>query len=583
MPRPDAVTYRPVPRASTERPEIELPYRSTLMSNRSGRLPTHALTVLLATVGACNPLQTATPPGNYDDLVSLFGEWRAFEAPDYADGVPDYTAGAMARQSDALAGWQARLRALSPERWPVAEQIDWHMVRAEMNGLDFDHRVRRPWARDPAFYVVIYAAESDVPAHEGSVIHGWIDLWTYEYPLSSQDAPDLAQRIGAIPMLLEQARANLTESDARDLWMAGLRSFRGQSADLVALGERVRGTSAELDDAIVSARTASDAFHDWLESEADSKTGPSGVGKDNYTWYAQNVHLVPYTWEEQVSLMRRELARAHASLRLEENRNRHLPELERISSPEEYDRRLDEAVTDYLRFLDVEEIHEIQPWMEPALRAVNGAFTPAAPGEIRNFFSEVTYRDPLAMRTHMHHWIELARMRENPHPSPIRSVPSLYNIWDARSEGFATGVEEMMMHAGLFDARPRSRELIWIMLAQRAARALSGLYLHGNEYTMEEAVEHAITWTPRGWLPEGALVRNEQHLYLRQPGYGTSYLTGKIQIEELMAERALQAGDAFTVGGFFDDFFDSGVIPVALTRWEMTGTREAILDGPIGR
>jgi hypothetical protein len=100
---------------------------------------------------------------------------------------------------------------------------------------------------------------------------------------------------------------------------------------------------------------------------------------------------------------------------------------------------------------------------------------------------------------------------------------------------------------------------------------------------MEGAVEHAITWTPRGWLPEGALVRNEQHLYLRQPGYGTSYLTGKIQIEELMAERALQAGDAFNIGDFFDDFFDTGVIPVALTRWEMTGTREAILDGPIGR
>ena len=27
------------------------------------------------------------------------------------------------------------------------------------------------------------------------------------------------------------------------------------------------------------------------------------------------------------------------------------------------------------------------------------------------------------------------------------------------------------MHAGLFDDRPRSRELIWILLVQRAARA----------------------------------------------------------------------------------------------------------------
>jgi hypothetical protein len=409
------------------------------------------------------------------------------------------------------------------------------------------------------------------------VIHGWIDLWTYDYPLSDEAATELATRIGSIPALLEQARGNLT-GNARDLWLAGLRSFAGQSADLGELGERVAGTSPELDTAITAAREATDAFREWLEELAPSKTGPSGIGKDNYTWYMRNVHLVPYSWEEQVTLMRRELARAHASLRLEENRNRDLPELERIGSAAEYDRRLNEAVTDYMAFLEEEEIHAIEEWMEPALLAVNGSFTPAEPGEIRNFFQEVNYRDPLVMRTHMHHWIELARMREEPHPSLIRRVPSLYNIFDARSEGLATGIEEMLMHAGLFDERPRSRELVWIMLAQRAARALSGLYLHGNEFTMEEAVEHAMTWTPRGWLPDGALVRGEQHLYLRQPGYGTSYLSGKIQIEELMAERALHLSEEFTVGRFFDEFFDAGVIPVVLTRWEMTGNRDAILD-----
>jgi hypothetical protein len=408
------------------------------------------------------------------------------------------------------------------------------------------------------------------------VIHGWIDTWTYDYPLSPEDASALAERVGAIPAVLEDARVNLT-GNARDLWHAGLRSFQGQSADLDAFGERVAGTDPALDAAIEAAIGATDAFHDWLEAELPSKTGPSGVGKDNYTWYMQNVHLVPYTWEELVTLMRRELARAHSSLRLEENRNRHLPELDRIDSPEEYDRRLDAAVTEYMRFLEEEEIHTVENWMDPAVRAVNGRFTPAAADEIRNFFSEVTYRDPLAMRTHMHHWIELARMRENPHPSPIRAVPSLYNIFDHRSEGLATAVEEMFMHAGLFDGRPRTRELIWIMLSQRAARALSGLYLHGNEFVMEEAVEHASTWTPRGWLPDGDLVRFEQQLYLRQPGYGTSYLSGKIQLEELMAEQALQLGDDFTVGRFFDELFDTGVIPLTLTRWEMTGTRDPIL------
>src|SRR5256886_8408390 len=54
---------------------------------------------------------------------------------------------------------------------------------------------------------------------------------------------------------------------------------------------------------------ATDAFISWIESEAPKKTGPSGVGKDNYNWYLQKVHLVPYDWDQQVTLLRRELER----------------------------------------------------------------------------------------------------------------------------------------------------------------------------------------------------------------------------------------------------------------------------------
>ena len=525
-----------------------------------------------------DPPRGTTASGAFADLTTLFGEWRDFEAPEFTDGVPDYSADAMAAQYGELPRWRARLDAIDPEGSPVARQIDWHLVRAEMNGLDFDHRVRRPWARNPAFYVTIFAAQSDVPAHEGPVHHGWIDLWTYQYPLSAEAAEELTARIGTIPALLQQARTNLT-GDAHDLWVAGLRSFRAQARDLDALAERVVGTSGSLDAAIAAARTATVEFHDWIAGLADSKNGPSGVGRDNYTWYMRNVHLVPWSWEEQVTLMRRELARAHSSLRLEEHRNRGLPELERIATAEEYDRRLNEAVTEYMRFLEDDGIQTVEEWMDPALRAKNGAFTPtAAPGEIRNFFSEVNYRDPIVLRAHLHHWIELAAMAEAPHPSDVRSTPLLYNAWDARSEGLATGMEEMTMHAGLLDGKPRSRELVWIMLAQRAARALSGLYLHGNVFDMEEAVAHATEWTPRGWLPDAALVRNEQHLYLQQPGYGTSYLTGKIQIEEPMAEWVIQEGGDFTMKGFFDAFFAAGMIPVVLTRWEMTGTRDEVLN-----
>ena len=82
-------------------------------------------------------------------------------------------------------------------------------------------------------------------------------------------------------------------------------------------------------------------------------------------------------------------------------------------------------------------------------------------------------REPLLLRCHGNHWFDLARLEREPHPSPIRRVPLLYNIWDDRAEGLATGMEELAMSAGLYAERPRSRELVYVMLAQRAARAIA--------------------------------------------------------------------------------------------------------------
>jgi uncharacterized protein (DUF885 family) len=532
------------------------------------------LAILLALAVACTPTSPVQST-SYDDLVALFEEWREFERPEFIGGVSDYSAAAMAAQHRELAAYRRRLGAIDPSGWPVDRQIDHYLVRAEMNGLDFDHRVRRPWARNPAFYTMIFAAQSDVPAHEGPVIHGWIDVWQYDYPLSSSDAAELAERIGAIPGVLDQARENLVE-DAADLWRGGIRNMAGQSRDLEALASRVAGTSAELDAAIRRAREATDAFRAWLEREAPSKTGSSGVGRDNYTWYLRHIQLVPYSWEEQITIMYRELARAHAALRLEENRNRNLPQLTRVASAAEYDRIFNAAVDEFLDFLEKEEIVTVKDYMDPALRAHIGRFTPVE--GLRGFFSEVSYRDALTMRTHGYHWIELARMAAERHPSPIRRVPSLFNIFAARSEGLATGMEEMMMHAGLFDRRPRARELIYILLAQRAARAIGGLMLHANEWSVAEASAFASEWTPRGWLPaDGNTVIGEQHLYLQQPGYGTSYVTGKVQLEHLMAERAIQLGDEFSLKRFMDEFTAAGVIPISLVRWELSGRDDHIV------
>lgn len=183
------------------------------------------------------------------------------------------------------------------------------------------------------------------------------------------------------------------------------------------------------------------------------------------------------------------------------------------------------------------------------------------------------------MRTHDYHWIELARLVEEPYSNPIRQTPLLYNIFDSRAEGMATAMEELMMHAGFLDNRPRARELIWIMLAQRAARGLGGMYQHGLEMTFDEATTFASKWTPRGLLPaDGGTIQWEEHFYLRQPAYGESYVIGKILIDQLIAEYSRQREGEFELKTFMDEYNRVGIIPVSLIYWEMTGDRSMLDD-----
>ena len=84
--------------------------------------------------------------------MSLFGDFRKFQEPKLKNGVPDYTMSAMEEQRRGITKFQERLAAINISEWPISQQVDYHLVRAEMNGIDFYHRVLQPWTRDPDFY-----------------------------------------------------------------------------------------------------------------------------------------------------------------------------------------------------------------------------------------------------------------------------------------------------------------------------------------------------------------------------------------------------------------------------------------------
>ncbi len=545
------------------------------------------LKATLLGLAACNAAMSAPSPAatdGYAALVTLFEQWRDFERPVMHGNVADYSPAAMAAKAAALPQWRGRLGAIHTQGWAINQQNDYKLVAAEMDGLDFQLRVLRPWARDPAFYVSVWPTRTDVPAREAPTSYPEIELYRYRFPLMPAAQRELAGKIAAIPAFLAEARDNLKDSNARDLWVFGEQELRNQSQALASLEDGtltvstfegsqhadIKGAAQSLRDAVANARKATDDFILWLEQQAPGKTGPSGVGKDNYTWYQQHVHFVPFDWDEEVVLLHRELERAQASLRLEEHNNRKLPPLEPVADAAAFDRLAHAHLDKFVDFLVRQDIIPDKPYLKAALEPQLGHFIPE---EKRVFFTRVTHREPMLLLSHDYHWFDLARMRDEPNPSPIRRLASLSNIWDNRAEGFATAFEELMMHAGLYDDNPRAKELVWMMLANRAARGLASLYVQANELGLEQAGKLHAEWTPRGWAKSNdQLTAFEQLLYLRQPGYGTSYVTGKLLLDRLMTEYGHaqdQAGKPFALRDFLDRFNNEGLIPMALMETEM--------------
>jgi hypothetical protein len=509
------------------------------------------------------------------DLEKLFIEWRAFERPSFNNGVPDYTLKAFKNKHPRFLSIKNRAINFDTSLLDKDGILDWKILVAEINGYDFNYRVLRPWERDPGFYRVLWNYQSDVPDHEGPTNHATLELWTYSFPLSKKNAKEVEQKLLAIGPLLKQAKINLV-GNARDLWMGGIQIMKNQSRDLQSFSKKINKTThPNLHVAVSQAIVDTDNFVAWLESELPKKTGPSGVGKENYTWYQQNVHLLPFSWEEEVFLLERELFRAWNNLTLEEINNSNLPKIIAASNKDEFKELSEMGVQRLMGFLKEKNILTVKNNMEPELRKHMGSFVPE---NERNFFIIGLHLDPVPLYSHFYHWFELAEMRDNPHSRIIRRSPLLYNIFDSKNEGIATAVEEVFMNAGIYNDSPRSKEIVWIMLAQRAARGLGSLYAHANLMSMEEAGKVHVTWTPRGWMErEENLLKFEQLLYLRQPGYGTSYITGKIIFEQILSEYKKESdstGLEFEMSKFMDQVSATGNIPISLVYESMISNQK---------
>jgi len=140
------------------------------------------------------------------------------------------------------------------------------------------------------------------------------------------------------------------------------------------------------------------------------------------------------------------------------------------------------------------------------------------------------------------------------------------------NEGLGFYAEEMMLHAGLFDDSPRTREIIWNFMRLRALRVEVDVKLALGEFTIDQAAEYLRKTVPM----DSETAHAEASAFASTPGQAISYEIGKLLIYDFLASAQRQKGDAFNLRAFHDFLWQNGNVPITLQRWEYLGLKDQV-------
>ena len=565
-------------------------------------------TVQTALLFAAWMLATAVPSHAQDDvehasreLLDLASEFRNFRSPlflprtwrptDIDPEVPDYAA-TVESQINGLAEYRRRLKALDHDGWPVHDQVDYLLLRSEMDDVYFEQHILREVATNPGFYTE-------------QAINGVAREMRATVPYDEQKADAIIAAFERTQGILAQAPNNIVLADtAPELGRVGIRHVKDIEENYaagVSLLEphfpathraRLRATAAD------AARALKD-YGEWIEDNLDDMHGQPNVGRKNMEWYFRRVNFSPWNVEELLAMGEFEKNRFLMSIEIEEKLNEGMKQLRMPTTAEWIEWfRLTYLQTKYwLEDLDLISFHpfigesylELGTWQEPFGGVGNrpglmGFPTEPKPENTKRLFvvsedhwftntywERIMRLDPITDYQHSDwpgHYFEAEVTRR--HTCPIRAGHKDTGF----SQGWAHYWEELFLDMGYPYLRgPRTRELTYNFLLLRAVRIPLDIYLSTGDLSMDEAVQYQIDRVPS---MEEHISRAEVELYVRWPYQATSYIVGKKQIEQMLAETIVAGDYSVDWREFHDALLDYGQIPLALVRWELTGNSDQV-------
>ncbi len=533
-----------------------------------------------------------------DDLDALardFWSWRAVTQPITGDDVPrierpagwapDWSPRSIGERRKALADFEHRWTVLADPRAPVPRQVDHRLMGSALARVRRELDGNPSWRRNPEFYV----AQS---------VGAYVDAIVPPATPAAARGRDVLARLRSIPATVAAARENLGDARAPFARLAiedldGIGEALRKSAKALA-SELDAHSSAELPKAVDGAVAALEDYREWLRREVPNLSENVAVGRDAYVAFLREVALIPHSPEEIVAMGRQEYARAVAFEEYERRRHSDLPELpifrdqaEQIAAADRDER----AVREYLEARGILTVPKDAPRyrylpMPDRLAPVAGfgegtdfpfasrlsedstRYVPA-PSPALGYFALSMAKEPRADMVHEGmpgHALQLWLSRS--HADPIRR----YWYDSGVNEGIGFYAEEMMLEMGLFDDRPKSREMLANYMRLRALRVEVDVRLALGSFTIDEAADYLRTRVP----VDAATARAEAASFAAEPGFAIGYQIGKLDILRLLADARREQGDRFTLRGFHDFVWRNGNVPLSLQRWELLGDRSAV-------
>lgn len=557
----------------------------------SARLPLWAVgaigAVLLTLLGSDVGTQSA-PPAARPELVEIFDELRLLRQPQLVDGIPDYTAAAAVQQKKALAEFHARFERLEPSPWPVRDQVDYLLVRSELDMLDYGLHVYRAPSRSPQFYL---SSISSFGLSSGATLSRLGQLVRQPAPFDAARTREVIDHMRRIPRILDQAKQNLTEpTQEMSRWALPVLADALQSSRQFARSLAPHVPPDEAGELVLAAEHMGQALADyrqWIEQRLPTMARAEPIGRELYDWLLRRVWLLPYSVHEILQFGEHEYARYLSFTSFEEARTRGLPMPPPAKTTAEYAARTEADEIKIRKFLAETDVLTVPGFvgpyrrtsMPPYLQAFslwaalsgyplpdNGVMKYSVPEDhpyTNTYWESIMRVDASTNIFHDgipgHHFQGVISAR---HASPIRSR----RADRFKSEGWSTYWEETALQLGFYDDRPRSRELIYNFMRLRALRVIIDVKMALGEMTADEGTALLMT------VPMDRRIASEEaDDFFAAPTGGIVYQIGKIQIEHLLGERRRQLGDRFELKRFHDDLVNAAWVPLELTRWEMTG------------